>query len=577
MVAGPCGQMHKSVDAGGTWMSANAASGQCWSGVALSSDGLKVIASAKWNRVYTSPDGGVTWRQEEILGEGSWRTVALSADGSTIVAGGLSDSIYTSHDGGQSWQKRPGSGAREWRSVAVSADGTRIIATSQNSSIMLSYDGGETWTERTLPDAPWLASVAMSSDGSTLLVGANDGGIYRSTDSGNTWSRMTSLNSSGGWFGVDMSADGMTMVAADSFGADYAKGAAYISKDGGESWDPIASIGDHYWHDWLYGGVSVSADGTTIMVVDSYGADWNGGSVYISRDGGAGWTTVSSLGNQPWSATAITGDGSVMVVAACNRVAYLSVDYGQTWAEQSSMGSQCWTSAGATLSGDKLGLASGDSRLYFADKEGPATTSIDLLTLNPSNQQADNKVITSASLSVRSDTCYTLDQQSIETRGAAGVIPPADDIEIIGGVSFGISCTVPGGSSDVTLALGGSYQDVSMLRAYKMIGGALQDITASVSFTNEVLDGAERTVMRYSLTDGGPFDADGEVNGVIKDPIYIGAPRQIEPEALSSAIDELAETGMSQMQYAGIVGAAILIGVIGVGVARRASINRVTR
>ena len=77
----------------------------------------------------------------------------------------------------------------------------------------------------------------------------------------------------------------------------------------------------------------------------------------------------------------------------------------------------------------------------------------------------------------------------------------------------------------MTITLGEHYPDTSQLRVYKTDtdnSTNLIDITNQVSMSNQQVNGTPKTIVSYSLTDGGNFDEDKTQNGTIVDPIYFG-------------------------------------------------------
>jgi hypothetical protein len=84
---------------------------------------------------------------------------------------------------------------------------------------------------------------------------------------------------------------------------------------------------------------------------------------------------------------------------------------------------------------------------------------------------------------------------------------------------FNLNCATPGASGTVNFIWDSVY-DTSQWK-YKKYNPTTQiytDITSSVTYSQRTVGGVARTVSSYVLTDGGAFDNDGLVNGVIFDP-----------------------------------------------------------
>ena len=189
------------------------------------------------------------------------------------------------------------------------------------------------------------------------------------------------------------------------------------------------------------------------------------------------------------------------------------------------------------------------------------TSTLDLSTLPAASNAATENSIKNTTITTKSDTCYTLDAPSIATLGTVGVSAPTSGINLLGGVAFNVTCTTTGGSSDVELALGTHYTDVSKLRAYKTSGTALTDITSQVTFTNKLVGGVNKTVISYSLVDGGAFDEDGATNSTIVDPIYIGEVAGAGLTTPTATGGSLASTGFNVYLFTALAG-TLLVGAV---------------
>ena len=182
--------------------------------------------------------------------------------------------------------------------------------------------------------------------------------------------------------------------------------------------------------------------------------------------------------------------------------------------------------------------------------------SFDINTLPTGANAATDDTVKKAVINVTSEVCYAIDEPSVTTLGTSNVTAPTAGIKLLGGIQFSLNCTMAGGSANVALALGTQFGDISKLRAYKNTGASLTDITSQVTFINKVVGGATKTILTYSLVDGGSLDEDGVVNGAIIDPIYIGevagagttAPTPTTPTTTTTPAqtdDTLADTGNS--------------------------------
>lgn len=88
----------------------------------------------------------------------------------------------------------------------------------------------------------------------------------------------------------------------------------------------------------------------------------------------------------------------------------------------------------------------------------------------------------------------------------------------VGFASFEATCITPGGSADIEWILDQAYNTANWsLQKYLAASGTYVQIPGA-TFETRSITGTPRTVVRFSIVDGGQFDADGTVNGRIVDP-----------------------------------------------------------
>ena len=535
--------------------------------VVYSRDGSSLIVAG--NGVSISRDGGDTWSLQYTLSSAVyWQSVASSDDASKLVAVVNGGYIHTSSDSGLTWASHGDAGKRNWLSVASSSDGMRLMAVSGYGDVYISVDSGASWQAKNIVGASGLSSIATSSNGRVILTSASrNSGVFMSQDGGDTWRVVSGLSATGGWSNLAVSRDGNTMVAADSQGTGGYEGYAYVSHDGGLTWQEQTSLGMRYWQDWVSGDITISDDGQTIALVDYYGSDindWDGGYVYLTKNGGTDWQAISELGFKEWASSAVSADGADIAVVSNDGSIYASNDSGNTWSEQySGIGSpRNLRSVASSADGSRLVTAASQNGVYVGAKEGVATASFNLTSLLSGSQGATDTAIVGARLNITSETCYTLDESSISTLDPSGVTKPIDNMTLIGGIAFNINCVSPGGSSAADIVLDANYADLARLRAYKSDGSTLLDITDQVVIHNQEVDGEIHTQISYSLADGGAFDEDGIVNGTIVDPIYIGLMNEdLAPSPVGEDDKLLADTGMD-IRISMVTAVSMLVGSV---------------
>ena len=207
---------------GSAWSSLNipaAAAG--YVSVASSADGFALVAVSANSKIQVSADAGTNWLA--VGSEQNWRAVASSSDGAKLAAAAYNGLIYTSTDSGKKWTAR-GSVSRNWTSIGSSEDGTTLAATEVNGQIYTSDDSGVTWTARESARA-W-SSVSVSGDGKLILAGVLGGKLYYSDDFGVTWSAKDEVRV---WSAVAIAGDGGNAVAAVLDGGVY-RAAGYVTE-----------------------------------------------------------------------------------------------------------------------------------------------------------------------------------------------------------------------------------------------------------------------------------------------------------------------------------------------------------
>jgi hypothetical protein len=170
------GDIWVSTDSGATWVDRSSGTSSTEAHVAMSSDGMKIVATSI-NDFYFSTDGGENWSHHFVGGD-SWFDLASSSDGTKLAAVGYNGRIYTSNDSGGTWAIRSSAGTRDWYGVTISDDGSRVgaVAFSINrdfntkGDIWLSSDSGATWTKQVSAGQANWRKIASSSDGKKIIA-----------------------------------------------------------------------------------------------------------------------------------------------------------------------------------------------------------------------------------------------------------------------------------------------------------------------------------------------------------------------------------------------------------------------
>ena len=265
-----------------------------WTGIASSSDGSKLVAVARNDRIYVSTDFGDTWTPRGTTQQ-NWTAVASSSDGSIMLAADDWNSwIWRSTDSGVTWAATSGA-PQSRRSFAMTGDATVAYA----DGIWRSITGGATWYGSFTPPSTGYQSVACSADGMKVAVATGGGGssqvdVYVSSNGGLTWSPRFSTASTKTPH-LSVSADGSRMLLV--------AGSSYVSSDGGNTWTYATTTAERG---------AVSGDGKTMALVGS--STGGPGGLSLSTDGGVSWAAVRT--SPLWAdSIALSTDGNRAVFA----------------------------------------------------------------------------------------------------------------------------------------------------------------------------------------------------------------------------------------------------------------------
>ena len=133
-----------STNGGSSWSTVGPAVN--YTSFAASSNGAILLAGGLSN-VYISSNTGSTWTTITALATASW-TVAMSYNGVRMVAARRDGTIWWSSNSGVGWTEATSSGSQPWEWISMSADGSKCAAapgTGNNGAISTSLNGGATW------------------------------------------------------------------------------------------------------------------------------------------------------------------------------------------------------------------------------------------------------------------------------------------------------------------------------------------------------------------------------------------------------------------------------------------------
>jgi hypothetical protein len=166
------GQIYLSTNTGTNWSVLSNSTTANWTSISMSGTGQIIIASANGpvnaQSLYLSNNFGLTWTSlnniSALPNNGSWSGVSISTDGLRIVATTNTGYIYTSINAGTTWtvSTSTADAPRPWQFVAISGDGSKAIAITNPGQVYTSTDGQVlTFTPITMPTTTTLDGTQL--------------------------------------------------------------------------------------------------------------------------------------------------------------------------------------------------------------------------------------------------------------------------------------------------------------------------------------------------------------------------------------------------------------------------------
>jgi hypothetical protein len=329
----------RSYDSGSTWSKLVGSSALTYLAVSASHDTRIIVATtySTYGAIYISNDYGNTF-QKVPQATRDYFGVAVSDDGMKIVACEYKQTIWQSIDGGNTFVTNAmlynGAPALTGPATGMSRCPAGTFAPAGATSCILCPVGSYSATGASACTACSKGTTTSSSGtpGSNKNVCNQCGNGYYGTSvqsctlcpAGNFPSKTITLSSSTptGWYHLVASPDfDKLAVAVYSKQADLNRG-LYISSDGGASWGALNAV-DKPW-------VSVRANRAFTKFIGTV----HGGYIYQSIDSGASWTAIVSAGVFNWQDVATSEDFTkiyAITAAGGASTAVLSSDGGLTW------------------------------------------------------------------------------------------------------------------------------------------------------------------------------------------------------------------------------------------------------
>lgn len=186
------------------------------------------------------------------------------------------------------------------------------------SGLLESRDGGRAWTASALDATPAALATSPSGDGTAYVFTTRT--IHVTADAGETWQEVVDTLP-----GSDILAAAVDPFTPTDVYASFAELGLFRSRDGGRSWEPIATAVDE-----KIVAVLVSHVPPLLFIA------LESGRVQVSTDGGETWSAASGAVTMalrgPVRALTGAADGS-MLYAAAHTGLFMSTSAGQTWVD----------------------------------------------------------------------------------------------------------------------------------------------------------------------------------------------------------------------------------------------------
>ncbi len=384
-IAGGVGIL-KSVDGGENWFTVNQGIDNLYTGfLEMHPEDPGILFAASGNHAYTPAPGGI---YKTVNGGTAWikvlsgevfSAVTISRSDPRVVYAFGETACYRSNDGGVNWNKLQRPGEEAWGppgikpGIPISAavdpyDEQKVFVNNYNGGNFLSRDGGATWINSsngyTGADIRDIL-VHPDSPGEVYAFGRN--GAFRSVNGGTSWMGITNGSATTEFIGISSVADDFYHF----YGITDADLGIIESKDGGETWTHVFSLGEGSFEDQgfhhfskivvspsdpeiLYAGMNnilnignLEPEGTP-----SYG-------IFKSTDGGVNWVRINE--GIPEASRMINtiavhpGSSDVVYAGTLNDGIYKTINGGERWVPVNN------------------GLASSDIRSLAIDPVDPET------------------------------------------------------------------------------------------------------------------------------------------------------------------------------------------------------------
>ncbi|HWD90644.1 MAG TPA: sialidase family protein [Mucilaginibacter sp.] len=211
------------------------------------------------NYLRYSDDNGLSWNALKSLANTHNFEYAISTGSDGIFAFAYNEAPFYSPDAGQTWKILPATpfSKEQITSVSYTASG-KILLITRDSGLYISVDNGKTWTlvSASLSNTNGLTCAAEAQNGDLYVIDDDLSKLFRSVDEGQHWTDTTPptkpnlSDEQDLWFYIDPATNYFYKTRFDPAGG------IYVSKDNGETYTMLISIGQ-----WFITDLTIQTDG----------------------------------------------------------------------------------------------------------------------------------------------------------------------------------------------------------------------------------------------------------------------------------------------------------------------------
>jgi len=300
-------------------------------------DSQLIYAAVEQAGIYRSTDGGHTWNVS-YPGTGQW-IADIHSTPYGVFASYSHFGLLHSADRGVTWDRIPVADERRITGVHYGIHGEVLLARTERGTLHVSCDGGRTWRDATgnLPQGEIMAMAVSGPSAYWVASGRREpNGLYHTVDGGRTWNLSSLHRIPNACVRQMLVADDDPNLILVGFHNIHNEGRpagisySWISRDGGETWNPFwgGFDPDNGWWPLAQG-----ADGALYVN--------NANEIYKSTDRGRTWHSLSLVealgGRRPGDISRMDvdpNDPDKLYVAVINGVA-ASRDGGASWTLES--------------------------------------------------------------------------------------------------------------------------------------------------------------------------------------------------------------------------------------------------